>query len=439
MKKFLSILMAVAVILSSVSVFGVSAAEGYAAKNPITDSFSSYDEFISENADKEIYGYDYKFLYEEAIGVDWSKLNIWTNKMGYPVQSTAESISLAASDMNSYLKRVINNYFIGERLYTEEYAIGLINFFGKMINPNFVEVNKAFDRDTTPNESDFYDIIAVKSGFADMIQLNWCDKGVNFKPFLTAFGVDLSKILNSDFQKGKPVARALLGTIINTLISFGPIDYAMMILGKLSSDYSTVLYEATTSLFSLKINCGKPVRNGNQIGRTEYSVEELKSVSGFLTYAFDGIIDYDFFKFPDSRVSVSQSNPEKLLFYMMYFAINYRYNNNADFIDSLAGKITTFLTEGNRYMTAGYTYEEICAITQKIPGMVDMIFKGDVTAENVEMLAGLTQENLDSFSGDLGTQLKNWLSKILRKISDYIDYLFKLFTGEIKYGESLLD
>ena len=96
MKKLLCIFMVVMMLFSSVAVIGASAADGYAAKNPITDSFDSYEEFVDENADKEIYGYTYKFLYEDKGIIDWSKIDIHFEKDGIPAQSTRSSISLGA-------------------------------------------------------------------------------------------------------------------------------------------------------------------------------------------------------------------------------------------------------------------------------------------------------------------------------------------------------
>ncbi len=439
MKKLLCVLMAVMMILSSVAVIGVSAADGYAAKNPIDSDFYSYQDFINKHGDKKVYGYTYDFLYESGRMVDWTKLDIKFEKSGFPARSTPESISLALGNMNSFLKRVMNNYFIGDKLYTEEYAVDLINFFGKLVNPYFETVDKAFEDNVTPNEYDFYEIVAEKSELAKVIQSKWCNTNIDFKSFLVAFGVDLSDVINSDFKKGEPVAKALIQGAVNTLIGLGPLEYAIKILETLSSSYSSVLYEPAIALFEGKIARGKPVRNGGTVTRVNYSTDELKSVQGFLSYAFDGIIDYDFFKYPDARVGGSAGAPERLVYLMMYFAINYRYNSNKAFVDGLSSKISNFLIGGGRYSRAGYSYNEIVEVTGKISKMVDIIFKGDITLDSVAMLSDLTQENVDATPDDILTQLKNWLAKLVRKITDYIDYIFKLFTGEIKYGESIID
>ncbi len=441
MKKLLCVLMAVMMIISSMAVIGASAADGYLAENPINDSFASYDEFMTENGEKKIYGYTPDFLYEKTGIVDWSQLDLYTEKMGIPVRVTGSELSLAEADMNSYLKRVTNSFFLGDKLYNEEYAVALVNFIGKLVYPDFKTVDKVFEANTTPNEYDFYETVAKKSLLGEVIQKNWIDAGVDFKPFLTAFGVDLKDVVNSDFAKGVPVAKALIQGAVNTLIAYGPLEYAVRMLETLSVSYSSNLYEAATSLFSMKIAAGKPVRgsNGKITGRTNYSVAELQSVQGLLTYAFDGIFDCDFFKFPDARISVSSDSCERLLFLMLYFAVNYNYNYNASFVDSLAGKLSDFILGGGRYSAAGYSYHEAVDVVEKISMMIDIIFKGDISDEAVAMLDELNQTNLDSVKDDVGTQVTSWFSKLLRKIADYFDYLFKLFTGEIKYGESLFD
>ena len=191
MKKLLCIFMAVMMLISSVSVIGASAADGYAAKNPITDSFDSFEEFVDENGDKEIYGYTYKFLYEEKGAVDWSKLAIYFDKAGVPSQSTRRSISLAFSNINNHFKRLMTNFFGGDRLYTEEYATDIANFVGKMVYPDFKETTVSFPNGVTPNEDDFYKFVADASGIVPLIQTNWIDKGIDFKSFFKEIGTGI--------------------------------------------------------------------------------------------------------------------------------------------------------------------------------------------------------------------------------------------------------
>ncbi len=437
MKKLLCVLMSVVMIVSSAAVIGASAAEGYAAKNPVTDSFSSYDEFVAENADKAIYGYTYDFLYEDTSFVDWTKLDIKYNKAGMPWQSTPGSIALAFGNMGAYAKRIANDYFLNGKLYTEEYAVALINFIGKLVYPDFVEVETAFDgMDTNPNEDDFFKIVAEKTGIHNIIQSNWCDVGVDFKPFLTAMGVDLTDIVNSDFARGKAIAKALIQGAVNTCLAYGPLQYIFMLLDTFSSSYSSTLYDATTSLFSLKINRGKPVKHNGEVIREVYGVDELKSMEALLTYVFDGVLDYRFFRFPDRRMALSDSDAEKLLFLMMYFAINYNYCDNAEIVDGLYVKLAQFFADEKR---PGYNYENMVNVLDRLPKMIDTILKGNISLDAVDLFNNLTQEIIENTPDDILTQVRNWFSKLFRKIADYFDYLFKLFTGEIKYGESLLD
>lgn len=441
MKKLICIVVAVVLAVSSFAVVGVSAADGYAAKNPITDNFSSYYEFVDENADKKFFGYTYDFLYESTAYVDWTKLDIRYSMNGLPAQSTDGSFTLAFGNMNAYLKRVMNRFFIGQKLYTEEYGVDLINFFGKLIDPNFEPVTVAFDGTLNPNEYDFFETIAVKSGLADTIQNNWCNQGIDYRAFFSVFGANVSDIVSSKLNDGKHVAKALVQGAVNSLIAVGPLEYAFGVLEDLSGSYSSVVFDAATALFSRKIAAGKPDRQANgEIKRVDYTVAELNSVQGFLTYALDGVLNYDFFTFPDGRISSAADRTEKQLFMYMYFAINYKYKYNDKAVESFKQKINSFLLEGDRYHREGdYDYEEITEVMQRISTIIDVVFKGDISDEAVTFVQSLTAENLEETPDDILSQLESWFAKLIRTIVDYFDYLLKLFSGDIKYGESIVD
>ncbi len=439
MKKLLCIFMAVMMLFSSVSVIGASAADGYAAKNPITDSFDSYEEFVDENGDKEIYGYTYKFLYEDKGFVDWTKLDIRFQKEGIPTQSTRTSISLALSNMNNHFKRLMTNFFGGDKLYTEEYASDIANFVGKLVYPEFKEVTVKFPNNATPNEDDFFKFVADASGLVPLIQTNWIDAGIDFKGFFRAFGIDTNAIISHKYTDGRAMAATLIKGAVTLMMAYGPLEAMYRVLDAFTTNYFS-LYDATTSLFRLKINAGKRVSGTDAYGqpnRREYTSDELNSIEGFLSFVFDGVTEYEFFTFPRMKMLDVGEKPEKLLCLMMYFAINYRYKNNADVINGLATKLKAFVYNGSRYKTAGYTDQAIKAATDKFDAMIDIIFKGDVTLDAVAMLSALTQEHIDETPNDILTQLKNWLSKLMRKIADYFDYVLKVLTGEHQYGQPM--
>ncbi len=443
MKKVLSVLLAVMMIFSSSAVIGASAADGYAAKNPITGSFSSYEEFAAENAGKEIYGYTYDFLYESDKYVDWKKLGISYSNNGVTVPFTSEKLESTMSDIGYYAKRMSINYFGGDKIFTEEYALAIINFLGKLVYPNFTEVTSAsaFKNGTTPDEGAFYRGIVEDSRIWEVIDKNWINTGIDFKSFLIAFGADVAHIPDGDYSKPKAISKALVEGIVSSFIAFGPIDFAFDLLETFSKSYSTALYDATTALFSMKIAAGKPVRDGSGkiIGRSSYGVEELESMEGLLTYVFDGVTDYAFFKFPGKRMSASTLKSEQYLYLLMYFAINYRFGANAQIVDKLASEINTFLTEGNRHSVAGYSYDEIVKVKGNVNEIINIIFKGDISDDAITFINGLSSENIEALPNDIFTQLKNWLAMLVKKIADYFDYVFKIFSGEIKYGDTVIE
>ena len=439
MKKLLCIFMAVMMLFSSVAVIGASAADGYAAKNPITDSFDSYEEFVEENGDKEIYGYTYKFLYEEKGFVDWSKIDIHFEKDGMALQSTRSSISLALSNMNNHFKRLMTNFFGGDKLYTEEYATDIANFVGKLVFPEFKEVTVKFPGNATPNEDDFYKFVADASGIVPVIQTNWIDAGIDFKAFFKAFGINTDSIISHKFTDGRAMAATLIKGAVTYMMAYGPLEAMYRVLDTFTTSYFA-LYEATSALFSLKINAGKRVGGTDAYGqpnRRDYTSDELNSIEGFLTFVFDGVTEYEFFTFPRMKMLDVGEKPEKLLCLMMYFAINYRYKNNAGIVDNLTAKLKGFIYNNNRYERAGYSYEAITAVTDKFDAMIDVLFKGDITHDAVAILNNLTQEHIDETPNDIFTSFKNWLSKLMRKIADYFDYVLKVITGEHQYGQPM--
>ncbi len=432
MRKLLCIFMAVVMLFSSVAVIGASAADGYAAKNPITDSFDSYEEFVNENGDKEIYGYTYKFLYEDDGYVDWSKLAIYFEKDGIPAQSTSSSIALALSNMNNHFKRLMSNLFGGVKLHTEEYATDIANFVGKLVYPEFKEVTVKFPGNKTPDEEGFFTLIAEASGIVPLIQKNWIDADVDFKAFYEALGIDTEALYDHKFDDASVMATALIKGVVKYMLSYGPLEVMYRVLEAFTSNYFTI-YEAASSLFKLKINAGKRIGGTDAYGRPnrrDYTLDELNSVEGLLSFIFDGVTEYEFFTFPRMRMVRASGKGEKLLCLMMYFAINYRYKNNADVINGLATKLNAFIYEGNRYKNGSYSKKEIEAVTEKFDEMIDVLFKGDITLDAVAMLSALSQEHIDETPNDMLTHLKNWLSKIFKAISDYFDDILKLLTGE---------
>ncbi len=444
MKKILCVFMAVMMMLSSVAVLGASAADGYAAKNPVTDRFDSAEEFAAENGEKKIYGYTYDFLCN-AFGmgdiIDCSKSGIsYTDEDGKTHVTTSDSLSSAYTNLSYYTKMITLNFFGGESLYTEENAVRLINFFGNLVYPEFEEVTVAFGSTVIPAKDDFYKTIVEKSKIWEVVRDNWTDQLVDYSGFAKALGANPSSLTTSDSFKPKAVSRMLIEGILGSVIAYGPVEYIFRTLVELSTNYSAY-YNVAAALFRLKINTGKSVKDasGNVIGRERYTNDELRTVEGFLTYVFDGVLDYDFFTFPAERIVKATDDSVKLLAVMSYFAVNYRYKNNAAAIDRLASVIFGYMEKNGRYSQAGYNAESYATLKKNITGVINAIFKGDITVETAAFIGGLGDENVDNVGNDILTSLKLWFSSLLRKIADYFDYIFKILSGEKKYGDDVIE
>lgn len=416
MKKVLCIVLSVIMIFSSFSVFSVSAANNIV--NPL-HTYYSYEELIDYQGDVEVYGYSVDYLYNQTLYVDWSELSI----MYDGENMTKNQLALVKSDINSYTRRILYNMYGGNKFYTDENATKLSNFIGKILNPNFIDVYVDFGSTVTPNEDDFYEAVAVNSGLADLIQNTWCSNlSINFDEFLTAFGVNLGGIFDYERSNGTYLATELLKAAASDILNNGLIDYIIGLLRSFSFGYTSTLRDATKALLTKKLNGAD----------FEYTEEFINSVEGLLTICFYNITDYEFIKFPTRRIVNSTDSVESILFIMMYFAINNKYKGNEAVVNGLAYKLNSV-----NFAAGGYNSSEIKEIKKNLGLMIDWVLKGNVTDEALALMTSLTNSNMSELPNDLLSKIRNSFASIIRKIADYFDYLFKLFSGEIQFGDPI--
>ncbi len=359
----------------------------------------------------QMLGLTVDYLYTNSTQLFWEQVTV-----------EKSDIALASANLNSYLKRILTNLYGGFKLYTSENATAIANFLGNLFYPNFTEVKINFTGTEQVDEEDFYEAIVLYSGFGELLQRNWCDQGlIDFRPVLTTFGLPLDSILNSEYKDGQRLGAKLLSAFVTRVLGEGPINVLIDLIQVFSKTYMVFLYEPVEALFRMKINSGIITEN------------ELKTMDGLVNLiannnhydASEPVEDQNlqFVDWPVMRFKNSRDTTETFLYFLMYANINSQYRRNAEVIEGYKETI-------NSMASTDITDEE----KARICSILDVLLKGDLTAV-VSDLSNLFKENLDAIPSDIFTSFANTISRFLKKIADYFDYLYKLFTGEIKYGQ----
>lgn len=359
----------------------------------------------------QMLGLTVDYLYTNSTQLFWEQVTV-----------EKADIALASGNLNTYLKRILGNLYGGFKLYTSENATAMANFLGNLFYPNFTEVEINFTGSEQIGEEDFYESIVLYSGFGDLLQHNWCNQGlIDFRPVLTTFGLSLDSVLKSEYKDGQRLGIKLLQAFVTKVLGEGPANVLIDLIQVFSKTYMVFLYEPIEALFRMKINSGIITEN------------ELKTMDGLVNLiannnhynASEPIEDQklQFVDWPVMRFKNSADTTETFLYFLMYANINSQYRRNAEVIEGYKAEIYAI-------ESSNITDEE----KARVCSMLDVLLKGDLTAV-VSDLSALFKENLDAAPADIFTSFANTISRFLKKIADYFDYLYKLFTGEIKYGQ----
>ena len=362
------------------------------------DGGKDVNEMIAQGLiEGEMLGLSVDYLYNGTGELFWKNVTV-----------TKDDISLAKANLNTYLKRVLNEKYGGFKLYTMENnaasvnATKIANFLGHMFYPNFTDVTIQFEGSETIREDEFYGVILEKSGFDDILQYNWCNQGrFDFRPVLQTWGLSLDKVLKSEYKDGMRLGKKLLPAIINKFLSEGPVNAALEIINVYSKSYLAYMYDATAALFAQKIAAGVA------------DPEELKTMEGLMNLAMNNNNPEDtsklqFATMPTKRFKAAKDTTELFLYILLYSNINCRYKNNDAVIESYKGD------------------------DARVNSMIDVLLKGDLT-EFILNLSNLFAENIGQAPNDIFKSLMNTISKFIQKIADLIDNWIKIITGEKEY------
>lgn len=459
MKKALSLFLAIMMIFSSFAVINVNAAENGGLADMLYDEqsiaaaqdalkhleiknlperFNDFNEFRNSEAwDKvSLFGISLDFLYSDTAPLVWSNLDTFLEvdgklvygSDGLPVKLISmDDISLAYTNLGVYLHRFFYDQYGGLKLYTVENAIALTNIIGKMLYPDFVKLDianyKNYFKNETPTTNEFFRAITTLSGLDKVIEHNWVPRGKSFSEplvsVLTGHYIDFSSEFYSD---GLILGSKILEGILKKLITEGPVKLFTDLINVFSSvSYETTYREPTLALFTHKI-----------ASISDYMTErELNSFDGLLKLVF---CDDDCFTatgstgkfcpltFPKERYHSTTDENEKFIYLYYYFNLCGRYRDNRYYFENFKKTLNSSKT-----ISAGDK--------KKLTALIDGFFLGDINSAVDNAIVPLYKENISTAKDTIFDRIRNAFMTLMKKIADYFDYLRKIFSGELDYGQ----
>lgn len=470
MKKTLSVFLAVLMLFSCFSVSYVSAADdgGY-SQEEIAGTASSIRnlkvEGLPANFDCDIeglktlengkywneinlLGMDLDFLYNRTDPVVWSTLDVYKTDDdgniilgidGRPIELiTLGDVALSFSSVNAYVKNLYYSTYGGLKLYTAEKAVGLANVIGNIFYRDFEKLDpnnftKLFGNET-PNGKEFFEAVVELSKLDVLVQANWCSMGRSFcEPVVTTLTGDYLNIFNDDYANGKVLAAKTLQGLFERFDIDGPVKTIIDIIRKFAGSYESVYRTPTLALFTHKLE---------KITLVE-SVEKYETFSGLIELIFcncdplaannadrgcfassaeNRIVDHFCpLDFPTRRILASDDDT---IFMFLFYYLNLcgKHRGNEAYINNLKTRIDN----SKDFNATGKA---------RIKAILDGYFLNNIESTSNTVVTPHLQESFKPSADSLFDRIKNGLMVFLQKIADYFDYLRKLISGEIDYGQ----
>lgn len=471
MKKLISILLTVSMLLSFACVAQVSAADsavqgGFNIETDDAGLDSALENFdpnsiIGSAEDVFTFLRDGKFDGIETL-FSWSAENSkFSSEIEYVIDllynskseimwgahvadengiSIKGDIALVCANANVHLKRILNQKYGGQNLYlksnnsstkdADDYATAIASFIYNLLYPNGGEykvIDVQFQGTQTVSEDTFYGTIVEKSGLDDILQYNWCNQPyMNFKPLLNVIGVDLDNILDSEYLDGFRLGKKVVKHVIEKFLNDGPVNYFLDLIWAYSRAYGVALYEPTVALFNLKIS-----DRVADTSKQPMTVNDLKSLTGLVNFIFNNFTNTDttklqFMSMPVRRFGMAKDTTELFLMVFTYLNLNSRVSNNAQLLRN-----TDTFTEIFDEDAVGLAFYNSLFLAE--------YYAKDGTATDLngfkDSFTGMYQDAIDNAPTDIFDSIKRTLQRILKFIADYFDNLFKILTGEKQFGE----
>lgn len=458
MKKTLSLLLSLVMLLSCFSVLPVSAAESggladmiyteesisasaaalrHFKVNNLPANIESLEE-LKNSADwsrVNLMGMGLDFLYSAGGSLLWSELDIYKKENGQLVYGpdklpvkliSKDDISLAFTNLGIYLQRVFYNKYGGLNMYSVENAVAMANMIGNIFYPDFVDLDVANYKDYFTNEvpsaNEFFRGVTTLSGLDRLINQNWVTRGKSFsEPVVTMLGGNYITFLDEYYKDGLILGSKILEAMVKKIISVGPVDFIYDLINVFSSTSYQVTYRTPVlALFTHKI----AAFGGKMTDEVLNSFDGLLQLIFCDSECYSGASSLRFcpFDFPEGRYNSTTDKDEKLIYLYYYFNLCGRYKNNSVYFENL--KITLKADASLRG-----------ADKTKLAALIDGFFLGNFDEAIDKAIVPLYKENITTATTSIFDRLKNALMTFMKKIADYFDYLRRLFSGELDYGQ----
>lgn len=480
MKKMLSMVLALITLFSCMGVPFASAAleEGSINLEDINLASGAADDLKIEGLSEVFYGdidelkeTDYwtnisllgmtpEFIYSNRPLI-WSTLDVFytdsegnriLDEAGNPILKVSKgSVALIFSGVNAYVKKAFYNAYGGLKLYNVENAISLINVLGRTFYRDFTPLNpnnftKLFGN-KNPNAKEFFETVSELSGLGFLMEANWVPKGKAYcEPIVNLLGGGYAGILSEHYKDGVILGARILEGIFSKMCAVGPAQTFFDAVIPLMHSYD-YYREPIMALFTHKMQ--KIEHYG--------TVEKYKTFSGLLEIIFcdcdpmtnegcfakkENYTDIDKYyqelssvdhfcplDFPTPRIATAEDEETRLLYLYYYLNLCGVHRNNKAYIENLQSKLdnNTYFTEVER---------------TRIKTIFDGYFLNNIKKTSDELVTPYLTESMpgsssssSSSGGGIIERIKNSLMVLLKKIADYFDYIRKLLSGELNYGE----
>lgn len=462
MKKTISITLALLMLLSCLFALPVGAVEGgdiadmlydeasiNASKNALSnfkvenlpESFNCEIRDLpawtddNPNNDVNLLGMDLDYLYNNDGEFIWSFFDVFgTDENGMKVvKITVDDISLAVTNLNIYLQRVFYSLYGGIGLYTAENAASIANLIGGIFIPGFEKLSAdeftvAFNN-KVPTTNEFYNAISNLSGLAEIITYNWVGKPVEyFKPVIDALGGEYTEFYTEYYSDGVRLGAKMIEAVINKINTVGPVEFILDLLNVYAASYDVVYRAPTLDLFAYKINTFQSVIPVSELNTFNGLLKliccncDLSDTEGCLVNPYGTVDHFCPIEFPLARYNRAADTTEKIIYLYYYLNLCGAHRGNKAVAENWKASIdkNASLAEADK---------------TKIKAVIDGFFLGNFDETIDKAIVPLYKENVSTATDSIFDRFRNTIMNYLKKIADFFDYLRKLFSGEIIYGQ----
>lgn len=387
-------------------------------------------------------GMNLDFLYNSNETVVWSRLDVYKkdasgnlvlDELGAPIAMVDKGkIALNLSCINVYTKDLFYSLYGGLKLYTVDNAIAMANALGKTFYRDFESLSadnfRGLFGNETPSAKVFFEAVVTLSKLDVIVQENWCSRGRAFcEPVVNALGGEFVDMYSEHYNNGKLLAAKTLEAFFTKMNIYGPIQTIADAFRAIMASYDN-FREPVLALFTHKM---ADIQGEN-------TVEYYNSFSGLLEIIFcdcdpvakkgcfsedkSGASHFCPLDVPVKRLTSVADDDEFYMFMFYYLNLCGAHRNNSAYIKSLQGKIMS-----NPIIAA----ED----KEKVVSIFDGYFLNNMTSVSEKIVTPYLSTLFEPSSEGLFDRLRNSLQVFLKKIADYFDYLYKIFTGKLDYGQ----